>query len=928
MGTPAGNPQRRWSLSSGWAKAALIVAAVAGLLAVCIFVLPTPLARWAVSRQLDKMGISFQGLRTLDVDLAQGEVWLGPVQFSASQREPAQLAEFGFDASLSSLWRKRVLFDRMIVRGLDIHVRRVLDGPITINGIALTQFLPKPPPAQRPDDAMQGSTGEDEGRDWGAGIDDFEFRDSRLLLTSTGGGRLLINVERMDLRGFRTWTPDKPGTFEIRGEANGIRFRLDGEARPFTDVISVDSTTKIEGVRVERIRQFTGPLLELDPHQGVLGAWFESHAKLYPDGRIEGATNGRAQVDSVQMAKLDQFDVSMPQGKLQFDLSFTVDGSDAMAVQGKTHAALQKIKARRADGSDVLADAMQVTLSDLDVATTGGGSDNPAQFTRLQGTIAVEINGADASLPGAAGGAESSPPMHVSIGSLKLDVHTQELGRASGASDDETVRLAGSAQAQGIAASVPGAVARQPVTASVDAAQIDLRNVSVSLGAGPVDWQGAFDAEVTGAFARVGDEMASIQLPHVSLQGAEAGAAPSLSADRLALENPSVRLTRRLFNALKEGSPNQPEPGAEGASEQKLPARIALDHVMLAGNGSVEFQDETVQPAIDLQAVLQKLDVRKIDTGNPGQHTGVAVAGKLGDLSEISADGWATPFAAQRNFQLAASAEGVQLHKFSGYAAQAIGMVIDRGTLQADIDATASDGQLNAVVSGVVRDFDLVKAEQGRAGSGFPVDLALALLEDKEGKIALRVPVHGNLKAPKFDLSDAVSTALSGAVRQVALGALDLVFLPETITQALFGGGETGTISRPVSFAAGSAELGPDAQQVTGRLVDLLDGRPKLAVEVCGTATARDLSALRTRRLNERALDNGTTALEFTRRHPEQVAQQARPELERLAAERGRVVRQQLLRQGVPPSRISECRPELDLGSQTQPGAVVSLQVS
>ncbi|MBK8211779.1 MAG: hypothetical protein IPK78_19335 [Rhodospirillales bacterium] len=141
VGTPAGNPQRRWSLSSGWAKAALIVAAVAGLLAVCIFVLPTPLARWAVSRQLDKMGISFQGLRTLDVDLAQGEVWLGPVQFSASQREPAQLAEFGFDASLSSLWRKRVLFDRMIVRGLDIHVRRVLDGPITINGIALTQFL-------------------------------------------------------------------------------------------------------------------------------------------------------------------------------------------------------------------------------------------------------------------------------------------------------------------------------------------------------------------------------------------------------------------------------------------------------------------------------------------------------------------------------------------------------------------------------------------------------------------------------------------------------------------------------------------------------------------------------------------------------------------------------------------------------------------
>ena len=140
------------------------------------------------------------------------------------------------------------------------------------------------------------------------------------------------------------------------------------------------------------------------------------------------------------------------------------------------------------------------------------------------------------------------------------------------------------------------------------------------------------------------------------------------------------------------------------------------------------------------------------------------------------------------------------------------------------------------------------------------------------------------------------------------------------------------SVSRPISFAAGSAELGPKARRVTDRLAKLLEERPKLAVEICGRATAQDLSAYRTRRLNEamlRAGEGGGDAFpEFGNRDGETIVERARPQLQRLAAERTRAIRQQLLGQGVPASRISECRPSFDATDRGEPGVLVSLQAA
>lgn len=921
---PSGDTRQSHSVSrSRWITAIGIIAATATLLALAVFVLPTPLARWALSRQIEDSGISLSGLDTLNVDLLQGEVWIGPVQFAGSGGEPAQLVTFGFDASLRSLLQRRVLFDRMIVRGLDIHVRRVINGPLSINGITLSDYLPAAD-APGPDPAVE------EGG-WGAGIETFEFRDSRLLLTNAAGGRLIVNVASLVLHGFRTWAPEKPGTFALEGEANGIAVSLRGEARPFADVMTINADARVQGADLDRIRRFTGPLAGLQPHEGRLDAQMQGAASLFPDGRIEGHADGKAKLEGMHMAKPGLLDIRSPQGRLRFDLSVNVDGADALRLQGNGEVRLQQVKAAGPDGATVSLETGRVAFSKLDIVRTGGSGDDTRQVTGLAGNVDLDLSGVDAALPKGTGGAPVAQQLRLSVRALQLGMKTPD-GALSNAS--VPLRLTGLVKGDEIIASIPGAVAQQPVEARVQSLQATVHEVSAALGRDDaLSWQAHLDAEAAGIAARVGEGQTRAELQRVSLANVTTGVGMPVSAKALELENLTLRLTRRFITAMSASRERSEEkPGGPATEKAERPSKpIALDRVKLVGTGTVQFDDATVQPAVHLSADIDTLNLQDINTASPQQRSTFELSGRVGDLSQLAAKGWATPFAAQRDFDVSAHATGLQLHAFSGYAAQATGMVIDSGTLQADVDATATGGQLNAVVSGTVRNLDLVEAETN-ARSGFPMELAFALLEDSERKIALRVPISGNLNAPQFDLSDAVGQAFSGAVRKVALGALDLVFLPKTITQALFGSEDSEQISRPVAFSPGSAELGPEARQVTDRLVDLLTGRPKLAIQICGRATAQDLSAIRTRRLNQqmlRASEAGSaTQPEFRRRDRDDVAAQTRAQLERLAAERTGAVRQRLIAQGVPASKLSECRPSLDAADRSEPGVVVSLQIS
>jgi hypothetical protein len=216
---------------------------------------------------------------------------------------------------------------------------------------------------------------------------------------------------------------------------------------------------------------------------------------------------------------------------------------------------------------------------------------------------------------------------------------------------------------------------------------------------------------------------------------------------------------------------------------------------------------------------------------------------------------------------------------------------VQSGQLTAEADAAADEGELDATVDLTVSRLDIEKLPGGKL-SGIPVKTGLALLEEPDGKIALTIPISGSLDDLEFDFSQAINKAIGGAVRSAIGTTFKILFPPAGIVSLLSG--ENGAEVEDVPFEPGSAALNQQARTIVEGFAELLARRPRLALEVCGHATAADLGAHGGQQPVE-GEPAGRAAGSAGQEGPQPDAAAAMPALRDLALERTRTVRRYLI---------------------------------
>jgi hypothetical protein len=123
-----------------------------------------------------------------------------------------------------------------------------------------------------------------------------------------------------------------------------------------------------------------------------------------------------------------------------------------------------------------------------------------------------------------------------------------------------------------------------------------------------------------------------------------------------------------------------------------------------------------------------------------------------------------------------------------------------------------------------------------------PVRFAVAMLKDRDGRIALDLPVNGSLDDPQFNLGQVAYRAIETVLTR-------FVTSPFSALSALFGGnGEEMSFQE---FQPGSTNLSPAAIAKLDMLANGLYARPELQLEIEGSADAEaDLEALRREKLD------------------------------------------------------------------------------
>lgn len=334
----------------------IIIALAVFLLALLITFTPTYFARYYIADALDDFGIQHEGIKTVRINLWKREVWVGPVKFRSGEADPGQLGQLGFKLHLFPAFQKHAMVERVIIRGIDINIVHKSDNTFTINGISPDQFQAAPSDrSQLPDQ---------ETTPWGYGLVDLDMQDCRLVLSNESGGKLHVDIDRLQLANFASWLPDDPGTIVLKAKINDIELDLNGEARPFANNITLSLDVKSREFALAKLVAITGSS-DLDSVVGV--SQIEGHHELVisKTGRLEGHSVGKIAMTDTDFTSADRETIAVKEIIVNHDTRYNLNEQKNLKVNGQLKLAISNAKGNLAGKTSFSAESAQIDLADL-----------------------------------------------------------------------------------------------------------------------------------------------------------------------------------------------------------------------------------------------------------------------------------------------------------------------------------------------------------------------------------------------------------------------------------------------------------------------------------------------------------------------------------------------------------------------------------
>ena len=358
--------------------------------------------------------------------------------------------------------------------------------------------------------------------------------------------------------------------------------------------------------------------------------------------------------------------------------------------------------------------------------------------------------------------------------------------------------------------------------------------------------------------------------------------------------------------AQKSGPTQSVEPETEVTVDDGDPEfKVNIGRIVIA-DASANFEDLSLPLpfAVKVSSLNGKMTTISTDSNEPSE---VTFEGKVDEFGFARISGNVTPLEPARNTDLVVSFENIDVPKFTPYSIPIAGREVASGNLDLQLGYQVKDSELVGENSIILRDFELGPEAPHPDAVSLPLDLAVALLKDADGKIDLDLPVRGNVDDPEFSYGDVIWGALGNLL-------LKVVTSPFAILGNLLGI-EASELEH-INFLDGRSDLTPPEMQRAGKLAEALALRPGLQLMIAGVYdSAADGLALRTAQFDE-ILELQITELASSSDPEVQYPQLRRMTLEKLFSEQQP--------EGVAAQKLDELRLQftsaVEVEGQTEPG--------
>jgi len=335
------------------------------------------------------------------------------------------------------------------------------------------------------------------------------------------------------------------------------------------------------------------------------------------------------------------------------------------------------------------------------------------------------------------------------------------------------------------------------------------------------------------------------------LSGIEANLNPPVvSVTKASLEDVFARLiletnrTLNLMSALRLGRTNVTAgPPGSNATAAVRP-KFSLASVVLS-NANVHFIDRSLQPNVNINLEDLCGTLSGLSSDDP-ERADVHLQGNVGKTAQAEISGRINPWNSKQPLDLTVVLKEMDLVPADPYSGKYLGYRLEKGTLGAQLTYQVTERKLHFENHLTLDQLTLGQRVESADATKLPVRLAIELLKDRDGRIALDLPVNGSLDDPQFNLGKVVYRAIETILARI-------VTSPFAALGAIFGGkGEELSFQE---FQPGSTNLLPAARAKLDVLARGLYARPELQLEIEGSADPlTDLAALRRAELHKQLL--------------------------------------------------------------------------
>ncbi|MGK5015587.1 DUF748 domain-containing protein [Janthinobacterium sp. HLS12-2] len=297
----------------------------------------------------------------------------------------------------------------------------------------------------------------------------------------------------------------------------------------------------------------------------------------------------------------------------------------------------------------------------------------------------------------------------------------------------------------------------------------------------------------------------------------------SLNAQRLLVKAPEPATAPSAAAPVATATP---------AADAAFPVRVRRVRLQ---NAKLDFADLSLRPQFaakiyELNGVVTGLSTKR------DARSQIELDGRIDEFGLARVRGQLNPFAPTDNTDLNVVFKNVDMVSASPYTMKFAGYKVAEGKISLDLQYKVRNRQLDGTNQIVLDKLTLGERIDSPDALKLPLELALAILKDSDGRIDLGLPVSGDMNDPQFSYGALIWKAVGNVLTKI-------VTAPFRALGNLLG--ISADKLEAIDFDAGSAVLLPPEREKLKQVAQILAKREQLKLAVPGQYSDTDAAALR-----------------------------------------------------------------------------------